>query len=189
VQFGENVQQRVNFICNCCGCCCEALIAARRFGHLQPVQTTNFIPEINSEECTGCGKCVHACPVEAMSLVSANDPRRPKRKLSNLAEDLCLGCGVCVPACPEGGISLQPRPSRTVTPVDSVRRTVAMAVERGTLQHLIFDNHALASHRAMAAVLGAVLRLSPVKRLMASSQLGSRYLDTLIEWQANSSAH
>ena len=27
VQFGENVQRRVNFICNCCGCCCEALIA------------------------------------------------------------------------------------------------------------------------------------------------------------------
>jgi Fe-S-cluster-containing hydrogenase component 2 len=124
-----------------------------------------------------------------MSLVSANDPRHPKRKLSNVAEDLCLGCGVCVPACPEGGISLQSRPSRTVTPVDSVRRTVAMAVERGTLQHLIFDNHALASHRAMAAVLGAVLRLSPVKRLMASSQLGSRYLETLIEWQTNSSAH
>ena len=27
VQFGENVQQGVNFICNCCGCCCEAMIA------------------------------------------------------------------------------------------------------------------------------------------------------------------
>ncbi len=31
VQFGENVRQGVNFICNCCGCCCEAMIAARRF--------------------------------------------------------------------------------------------------------------------------------------------------------------
>ena len=28
VQFGENVQRDVNFICNCCGCCCEAMIAA-----------------------------------------------------------------------------------------------------------------------------------------------------------------
>jgi hypothetical protein len=27
VQFGENVRQGVNFICNCCGCCCEAMIA------------------------------------------------------------------------------------------------------------------------------------------------------------------
>ena len=29
VQFGENVRENVNFICNCCGCCCEAMIAAR----------------------------------------------------------------------------------------------------------------------------------------------------------------
>ena len=36
VQFGENVRQGVNFICNCCGCCCEAMIAARRFAFLNP---------------------------------------------------------------------------------------------------------------------------------------------------------
>ncbi len=182
VQFGENVQQRVNFICNCCGCCCEAMIAARRFGHLHPVHTTNYLPANDLERCTGCGKCVSACPVVAMTLVSANDPDKPKRKVSKLDENLCLGCGVCVPACPEGGITLTPRGERVITPVDSVRRTVTMAVERGTLQHLIFDNHAFASHRAMAAVLGAILRLPPVKRSMASGQLGSRYLDRLIEW-------
>jgi formate hydrogenlyase subunit 6/NADH:ubiquinone oxidoreductase subunit I len=180
VQFGENVQQRVNFICNCCGCCCEAMIAARRFGHLHPVHTTNFLPRIEMESCTGCGKCVAACPVESMALVSANDPAHPKQKRAQLLEDLCLGCGVCVPACPEQGITLAPRSRRVITPVDSVRRTVAMAAERGTLQHLIFDNHALASHRAMAAILGAILSLPPVKRSMAVGQLGSRFLEKLV---------
>jgi ferredoxin len=182
VQFGENVQRRVNFICNCCGCCCEAMVAARRFGHLHPVHTTNFLPSNDTELCKGCGKCVAACPVEAMTLVSANDPDAPKRKMAKLDPELCLGCGVCVPACPENGITLKAREERVITPVDSVRRTVAMAVERGTLQHLIFDNHALVSHRAMAAILGAILRLPPIQRSMARGQLGSRYVDKLIEW-------
>ncbi len=180
VQFGENVRQRVNFICNCCGCCCEALIAARRFGHLHPVHTTNFIPEVAAETCTGCGKCVEACPVEAMTLVSANDPARPKRKQAKLDTDICLGCGVCVPACPERGLKLRARAERVITPVDSVHRTVVMAIERGTLQDLVFDNRTLASHRAMAAVLGAILRLAPIQRAMASRQLKSRYLEALI---------
>ena len=78
VQFGENVQNGVAFICNCCGCCCEAMIAARRFGLLDPVHTTNFIPQVSDERCNGCGKCVNVCPVEAMTLVSANDP--PSRR-------------------------------------------------------------------------------------------------------------
>jgi ferredoxin len=182
VQFGENVQNRVNFICNCCGCCCEAMIAARRFGYLHPVHTTNFLPDSDIDSCTGCGTCVSACPVEAVSLVSANDPDKPKRKVAKLDQDLCLGCGVCVPACPEDGITLVPREERVITPVDSARRTVMMATERGTLQHLIFDTHALPTHRVMAAILGAILRLPPAKRAMAQGQLGSRYLDRLIQW-------
>jgi len=185
VQFGENVRQRVNFICNCCGCCCEAMIAARRFGHLHPVHTTNFLPKIDSERCTGCGKCVSACPVESMTLVSANDPAHPKQKRAQLVEDLCLGCGVCVPACPENGITLEPRQCRVITPVDSTHRTVVMALERGTLQHLIFDNNAIASHRAMAAILGVILRLPSVKRSMAVGQLGSRFLEKLIALKAD----
>lgn len=39
---------------------------------------------------------------------------------------------------------------------------------------------ALASHRAMAAVLGVILKLPPVKQAMASKQMKSRYLETLI---------
>jgi NAD-dependent dihydropyrimidine dehydrogenase PreA subunit len=180
VQFGENVQRRVNFICNCCGCCCEALIAQRRFGILHPVHTTNFMPAVAADRCSGCGLCVDACPVEAMALVSAEDPKRPARRKAKVLEDSCLGCGVCVRACKAGALALRPRPERVFTPVDSTHRAVLMAIERGTFQNLIFDNDALANHRAMAAILGVVLRLPPVKRLMASEQMRSRYLLKLL---------
>ncbi len=180
VQFGENVQKGVNFICNCCGCCCEALIAQRRFGILHPVHTTNFMPKVMPETCTGCGKCVDACPVEAMALVSAEDPKRPTRRTARLLEDACLGCGVCVRACPKGSLSLVSRPARVFTPVDSTHRAVLMAIERGKLQNLIFDNQAFASHRAMAAILGVILKLPPVKQVMASEQMRSNYLLKLL---------
>ncbi len=55
-----------------------------------------------------------------------------------------------------------------------------MAIERGKLQNLIFDNQALASHRALAAVLGVILRLPPLKQALASRQMRSRYLEALI---------
>jgi ferredoxin len=180
VQFGENVRNRVSFICNCCGCCCEAMIAARQFGFLQPVHTTNFIAAIHSADCTGCGTCVNVCPVNAVSLVSAQDPQRPKRRTVQLAQNLCLGCGVCVRNCSTGALSMAVRDKRTITPVDSVHRTVLMAIERGTLQHLIFDNRVLFSHRAMAAVLGAILKLPPIQQSLANAQLRSRFVDYLL---------
>jgi len=180
VQFGENVRQGVNFICNCCGCCCEAMIAARKFGILHPIHTTNFLPVIQEDECNGCGKCVSACPVEAMTLVSTNDPHHPKLKKAKLNEDICLGCGVCVRNCCRGCIKLAQRKERVITPVNSTHRVVMMAIERGLLQNLIFDNRVLWNHRALAAIFGVVLRLPPIKQALASRQVKSRYLETLI---------
>ncbi len=179
VQFGENIRQKVNFICNCCGCCCEAMLAAKRFAFLNPVHTTNYLPQIDSANCTGCGKCADVCPVEAMSLVSAKDPHAPKKKKARLNDEICLGCGVCIRACPERCISLKERPQRVITPLNSAHKAVVMAIERGKLHHLIFDNHALWNHRAMAAILGVILKLPPIKQVMASKQMKSRYLEYL----------
>ncbi len=185
VQFGENVREEVNFICNCCGCCCEAMLAAQRFGILNPVHTTNFIPQVTDHECTGCGSCVKVCPVYALELVSAPNQvsatlDRPNAQIVRLEEDICLGCGVCVRNCSFGALELISRPERVITPLNSTHRTVIMAIERGKLQELIFDNQVLFSHRALAAVLGVILKLPPIKQVLATDQIKSRYTEYLI---------
>ena len=180
VQFGENVRRNVAFICNCCGCCCEALLGIKRFGSVFPIHT-NFIPRLDADSCTGCGKCVDVCPVQAVGLVSADDPKRPRRRIARLDEKVCLGCGICIGVCDSRSLTLEARPGRVLTPVNTVHRTVVMAIERGTLAHLIFDNRVQWNHRAMAAVLGVILKLPPLKQALATRQLKSRYLERLIE--------
>ncbi len=173
VQFGENVRRGVNFICNCCGCCCEAMLAVKRFGLVHPVHS-NFIARVNEAECSGCNLCASVCPVDAIAV------EQPGAKTARVDEKMCLGCGVCVRNCPTGSLHLESRPERVLTPLDTTHRTIVMAIERGTLPDLIFDNQVLFSHRALAAVLGVILRLPPLKKAMASRQIKSRYLEALL---------
>ncbi|HAE39473.1 MAG TPA: (Fe-S)-binding protein [Candidatus Riflebacteria bacterium] len=181
VQFGENVRESVNFICNCCGCCCEALLAAKKFAILHPVHTTNFLPEIIKDKCVGCGKCVSVCPVASISLVSADDSSAPTRKVAQVNVEACLGCGLCFKNRTRDCIDLKARDKRVITPVNGTHLRVLMAIERGKLQNFIFDNRVLWHHRALAAVLGAILSLPPVKQALANEQIKSRYLAFISE--------
>ena len=182
VQCGENVRNNISFICNCCGCCCEFLVAAKRIGIPHSVQTTSFIPKIDEDKCTGCGKCVKVCPIEAIEWVSNDDGINSNsgRKVK-INEEICLGCGVCVRVCSNKNITLERRKEQIITPVNSVHRIVLMAIEKGKLPKLIFDNQAFGSHRAMAAVLSVILKLPPIKQMMASKQMKSIYLEKLFK--------
>lgn len=173
VQCGENVRDGSVFLCNCCGCCCEGMQAIKEFGYLNPIQTTAFLPQVVGESCIGCGKCSRACPIDAIKV----DPVSKKAKVD---EGICLGCGICVRNCHKKSIYLKHRQKEIITPANTTHRIVLQAIEKGKLQELIFDNKALFSHRAMAAVLSAILKLPPVKKAIASKQLKSIYLDKLL---------
>lgn len=58
--------------------------------------------EIRSDECKGCGLCVHVCPVHCLLLQEA---------LNNLGYNAahylgegCTGCSICFYVCPEPGV-------------------------------------------------------------------------------------
>lgn len=151
---------------------------------MQPVATTNYIPKVSLETCVGCGKCAKVCPILAISMKEESsegtDGSKKGKKIPVIDEEICLGCGVCARNCPTKAIHLERRPIQVITPVNSTHRFVLQAIEKGTLQNLIFDNQAFANHRAMAAVFGTILKLPPLKQAMASKQFKSVYLDKLL---------
>lgn len=54
-----------------------------------------FKAEIISDLCNGCGACVSACPLRALSLNLGTD----NRKKASVKQDVCTGCGACIPSC------------------------------------------------------------------------------------------
>ena len=57
--------------------------------------SSNLIPKIEADLCTGCGKCLESCPVDAITVVN-------KKAIIN--EYRCNACRACMPACPVDAI-------------------------------------------------------------------------------------
>jgi Pyruvate/2-oxoacid:ferredoxin oxidoreductase delta subunit len=176
LQFAENVRLSPKFLCHCCSCCCEALLAARRFGFLHPVHTTGFMPVQTEERCRACGRCADVCPVDAITI--SKDAAPPHAAID---QEQCLGCGICTRVCAYDALKLARRPERVITPVNSAHRVAVQAIETDTLPYLVFDEQGLVGHRALAAILGAIVKLPPFKQALASKQMKSRYLERICD--------
>lgn len=90
-------------LCNCdyvTGCISMKLIKEAR-----PITfKAEYIADINTELCTGCGECVKICQFGAVSIDS-----KSKKARINLKK--CQGCGVCRVVCKNGAIYLLDRSS------------------------------------------------------------------------------
>jgi len=58
-----------SFICNCCGCACASLQKATLFRTPDALRS-NFVAEVDQDNCVGCGACVESCNVNAIALGS-----------------------------------------------------------------------------------------------------------------------
>jgi ferredoxin len=176
MQICDNVQHKPAFICNCCACCCGMLQAIRRFDLRQAVVSSNWIMQVDLEKCTGCGKCIKACPLGAIHLeVGVVEGKR--RGWAVVDESLCLGCGVCAAACVNGGVGFHQRAQRVYTPHNLLERYLAMAIERGKLAELLFSDPENLSQRALKRVVQALERSAPVKALLAVQPIRSAFLE------------
>jgi len=172
----DNVKKNVRFVCHCCGCCCEPFLGIRKYGYPNIVVTSTLIAWVDGETCTGCAKCVKACPIQALEANPSECPGRDGKGTPRLNRDLCLGCGVCAVKCPTGACSLEKRDARVIHPETTFERIVLHGLENGTLQNQIFDNPRSRTQAYMRAFVGAFLRLSPVKKALLGNALRSSFL-------------
>jgi ferredoxin len=181
VQMADNVRNRPGFICNCCSCCCEMMEAFRTLPEMTKVISSNYIAVIADEQCSGCGKCADACPIDVIDLVPASGTDKiPKRKkMADVDDTRCLGCGVCHAACDFGGLTLVKARRRVYTPDNVMEKIALQAIERGKLQELLFNDPGKISHRTLGALLRTIVNLPPAKQALANRQLRSQFVSLM----------
>ena len=121
VHMTSNTRDRVEFICNCCSCCCGLMGTVTRLGGEAMDIASNFYAVVDDESCVACGICVDPCPVEAIAMAD----------LAEVDQSLCIGCGVCVTRCPEGALALVRRETTYEPPVDHMDWLKKVAAEKG----------------------------------------------------------
>jgi UDP-glucose 4-epimerase len=114
--------RRMLAICFCCDCCCTVR-------HSIDVDAPGFretvvrLPGLNVEvgpACTGCGRCIATCPVQAISLHASDAQTAPDVPSGDgtsavIDPERCKGCGRCLAICPTSAIHLHlPKPTQTL---------------------------------------------------------------------------
>lgn len=118
----DNVINNPAFICHCCGCCCVILKSINEFNSYA-VHPSNFLPEIDKENCVGCGTCAEKCHINAISM----------NEMPEIDEERCIGCGVCASVCPVDAISMKRRKNIHIPPDNLQEKFLKIAKEKGKI--------------------------------------------------------
>jgi hypothetical protein len=167
VQVGDNKKSGLAIICNCCGCCCDILLAYKRFGDTGLVSPSAFVAAVAAEGCSGCGTCAARCPVGAAAIVGG------RAAVDGAA---CLGCGVCARFCPTGSCTMRLRPERPFVPENLVEKIAMAAIDSGKLGNFLFDDQRSLVHALLREGINGSLRLPGAKQLLLRPQILGRIL-------------
>ncbi len=171
VQIGDNTRDELVIICNCCGCCCDILLAYKRYGSTSLINPTNYIASIEKEVCSGCGVCAERCPVDAISI--EENKAVVKRKI-------CLGCGVCTRFCPVEACKLETRPEKVFVPANTFEKVAIQSIDQGKTGNFLFDNQASLVHKFLRALVNSIIKLPPVKRFLLQEKVYSKIFQVFL---------
>lgn len=121
VHCASNTRDTVEYICNCCPCCCGILgVITRLTGAISKPQS-NFYSTVIADACTVCGICVDRCPTKAITLGD----------VAVIDTDKCIGCGLCVSGCGFDAMALVRKADSVEPPVDNRELYATLAMEKG----------------------------------------------------------
>ena len=100
--YADSQDKYINLLCNCCGCHCFILRAARRSPLPSQFVIANWVMSIDDDACVGCGVCIDRCWMEALKMDG-------QRVLCD--SNRCIGCGICRYVCPSNAMQLVARQS------------------------------------------------------------------------------
>jgi ferredoxin len=162
VQIGDNRKGELAIICNCCGCCCDILLAYKKLGSTSLINPTNYIASVDAESCTGCGSCASRCPVDAISVDGGKAVVNRK---------VCLGCGVCTRFCPSKACRLERRPEKVYVPDNIFEKVALQAIDQGKIGNFIFENQTSLVHRFSRELLNGFVRIPGVKGFLLKEEV------------------
>ncbi len=103
--YANSQDRYIDLLCNCCGCHCFLLRAAKRSPLPSQFVIANWIMDIDDDACIGCGACIDRCWMEALKMDGDLVVRNFNR---------CIGCGICRYVCPSDAMKLVRRETASV---------------------------------------------------------------------------
>lgn len=107
--FKDVAAGRLYSICNCCPCCCTALLS-QNYLTAPMMAGSGYIAKIDKDKCIDCGLCEKKCNFLAIY--------RDKDNRVQVNEDLCRGCEGCLDVCKKDAIALELVDASVLAPLD-----------------------------------------------------------------------